>query len=119
MAYPDFSELSFGYCFLRELETRHTHGGRFPKAPDFISQYDEGTKGYDVEVAMDGAIPLFIQLKRSEVMTRSHAGEFGTPWFPAKPVYAAQLHWRYPHPCSTNTEHRLDPARGNTRASGG
>jgi len=92
MAYPDFSELSFGYCFLRELETRHTHGGRFPKAPDFISQYDEGTKGYDVEVAMDGAIPLFIQLKRSEVMTRSNAGEFGTPWFSAKPVYRMNLH---------------------------
>lgn len=92
MAYPDFSELSFGYCFLRELETRHTHGGQFPKAPDFISQFDEGTKGYDVEVAMDGAVPLFIQLKRSEVMTRSNAGEFGSPWFSAQPVYRMNLH---------------------------
>ena len=52
MAWPDFTELSFGYCFLRELESRYTHGGRFPKAPDFISQHEEATEGYDVEGAM-------------------------------------------------------------------
>lgn len=93
MAYPDFSELSFGYCFLRELESRYTHGGRFPKAPDFITQHDEATKGYDVEVAMDGAVPLFIQLKRSEVMVGDYAREFGTSWFPSRPAFRMNLHF--------------------------
>ncbi len=92
MAHPGFSELSFGYCFLRELETRHTHGGRFPKAPDFISQYDEATKGYDVEVALDGAVPLFIQLKRSNVMIGDYAREFGSGWFPSRPAFRMNLH---------------------------
>lgn len=92
MAYPDFSEFSFGYCFLRELETRYTHGGRFPKAPDFITQQDEATKGYDVEVAMDGAVPLFIQLKRSEVMVGDLAREFGSRWFRSRPAFRMNLH---------------------------
>lgn len=94
MAYPGFSELSFGYCFLRELESRHTHGGRFPKAPDFISQHDEATKGYDVEVALDGAVPLFIQLKRSDVMIGDYAREFGSGWFPSRPAFRMNLHRR-------------------------
>ncbi|WP_339825508.1 hypothetical protein [uncultured Parasphingorhabdus sp.] len=92
MAWPDFTELSFGYCFLRELESRYTHGGRFPKAPDFISQHEEATEGYDVEVAMDGAVPLFIQLKRSEIMTGDTASEFGSTLFSARPVYRMNLH---------------------------
>jgi hypothetical protein len=95
MAYPDFSELSFGYCFLRELESRYTHGGRFPKAPDFITQHDEATKGYDVEVAMDGAVPLFIQLKRSEVMVGGYAREFGSQWFQTRPAFRMNLHGKH------------------------
>jgi hypothetical protein len=97
MAYPDFSELSFGYCFLRELETRYTHGGRFPKAPDFITQQDEATKGYDVEVALDGAIPLFIQLKRSEVMVGDYAREFKSSSFPTRPAFRMNLHRSQKH----------------------
>lgn len=93
MAYPDFSELSFGYCFLRELETLHSSGGRFPKAPDFITQHDEATEGYDVEVSLDGAVPLFIQLKRSEVMVGDTAREFQSGWFPSRPVFRMNLHF--------------------------
>lgn len=55
MPWPDFTELTFGFAFLRELEQNYVHGGRFPKAPDFISQGAEATKGYDVEVAIDGS----------------------------------------------------------------
>lgn len=95
MAYPDFSELSFGYCYLRELESRYTHGGRFPKAPDFITQHAEATKGYDVEVALDGAVPLFIQLKRSEVMVGDYAREFGSPWFASRPAFRMNLRRRH------------------------
>ena len=50
MPWPDFSELSFGFSFLREFEREHTPGGFFPSAPDFISQNDEAALGYDVEV---------------------------------------------------------------------
>lgn len=94
MPWPDFTELSFGYCFLRELETKYTPGGRFPKAPDFISQHAEKTKGYDVEVdlAMNGSAPVFIQLKRSMVMIRNNAIEYGSPYFANKPVFRMKLH---------------------------
>ena len=103
MAYPDFSELSFGYCFLRELETRYTYGGRFPKAPDFITQHDEATKGYDVEVALDGAVPLFIQLKRSEVMFGDTAREFLSVWFPSRPAFRMNLHRSPKHAYAQHT----------------
>ena len=86
MAWPDFTDLSFGHCFLRELETRYTRGGRFSKAPDFISQHVEKTEGYDGEVAMDGSIPLFIPLKRSMVMTGLNAGELASPLFTKTPI---------------------------------
>ncbi|WP_017668274.1 hypothetical protein [Sandarakinorhabdus sp. AAP62] len=92
MPWPEFTELSFGYCFLRELETKYTTGGRFPRAPDFISQYAEKTKGYDVEVAMDGAVPLFIQLKRSMVIRSANAREFASPFFKSKPALRMNLH---------------------------
>ena len=52
MPWPDFTELTFGYVFLREFERYYVHGGRFPKAPDFISQGEEATKGYDVEIVI-------------------------------------------------------------------
>lgn len=97
MAYPDFSELSFGYCFLRELETRYTQDGRFPKAPDFITQQDEAIKGYDVKLAMDGAVPLFIQLKRSEVMVGDDAREFKSGLFKSRPAFRMNLHRSMKH----------------------
>ena len=50
-------------------------GGKFPKAPDFISQGAEATKGYDVEVTLDGSTPVFIQLKRSYVLVQKNARE--------------------------------------------
>lgn len=103
MAYPDFSELSFGYCFLRELETLYTSGGRFPKAPDFITQHDEATEGYDVEVALDGAVPLFIQLKRSEVMVGDTAREFKSAWFPSRPAFRMNLHFSQKHAYDQHT----------------
>lgn len=92
MPWPDFTELSFGYCFLRELETKYTRDGRFPKAPDFISQHAEKTDGYDVEVAMTGSIPLFIQLKRSMIIKSPNAVEYTSPHFPHRPVFRMNLH---------------------------
>lgn len=92
MPMPDFTELSFGYCFLRELEKKYVHGGQFPKAPDFISQGQEAKDGYDVEVAMDNATPLFIQLKRSMVVRSKSATEFNHSHFPETPAYRMKLH---------------------------
>ncbi len=92
MPYPDFTELSFGYCFLRELEKQYVHGGQFPKAPDFISQKQEAKDGYDVKVAMNNATPLFIQLKRSMVIGHPAATEFAHPYFNEDPVYRMKLH---------------------------
>jgi hypothetical protein len=56
MPWPGFSELSFGFSFLREFERQHAPGGSFPAAPDFISQNEEATKGYDVEIALKDSL---------------------------------------------------------------
>lgn len=94
MPWPDFTELTFGYAYLREFEQLHVHGGRFPKAPDFISPAAEATKGYDVEIAMSNAVPVFIQLKRSKVMVQSNAKEIKDPTcrFTTNPVFRMYLH---------------------------
>jgi hypothetical protein len=92
MPWPDFTELTFGYAYLRELERKYAPGGTFPLAPDFISQNVEAEKGYDVEVTLDGAVPLFLQLKRSMVLTRSTAREIVDGSFSAPRVYRMNLH---------------------------
>ena len=86
MPWPEFSELSFGFSFLREFERRHTRKGTFPSAPDFITQADEATKGYDVETALDDGCPVFFQFKRSYVLTTRRAKEIKLRNF-AAPVY--------------------------------
>ena len=92
MPQPDFTELTFGYAYLRELERHYAPGNSFPLAPDFISQNAEAEKGYDVEVTLDGAAPLFLQLKRSLVLTRSTAREIKDGSYPAPRVYRMNLH---------------------------
>ncbi len=92
MPWPDFTELTFGFAFLREFEQNYVHGGRFPKAPDFISQGAEATKGYDVEIALEDATPVFLQLKRSYVLVRKNAKEIQDGSFPDPRVYRMSLH---------------------------
>lgn len=92
MPWPDFTELTFGFAFLREFEQNYVHGGRFPTAPDFISQGAEATKGYDVEIALDAATPVFLQLKRSYVLVRNSAKEIQDGLFTAPKVYRMNLH---------------------------
>lgn len=94
MPWPDFTELTFGYAYLRELERRNASGGAFPLAPDFISQNEEADKGYDVAVTLDGATPLFIQFKRSFVLTRSNAKEVLDGTYDGPQVYRMHLHKR-------------------------
>ncbi len=94
MPWPDFTELTFGYAYLRELERRNTSGGSFPLAPDFISQNDEAEKGYDVKVTLDGATPLFIQFKRSFVVTRSNGKEVLDGTYGGPQIFRMHLHKR-------------------------
>lgn len=94
MPWPDFTELTFGYAYLRELERKYAPGGSFPLAPDFISQNVEAEKGYDVEVALAGAAPLFIQFKRSFVLTRHNAKEVQDGTYGGPQVFRMHLHKR-------------------------
>ena len=94
MPWPDFTELTFGYAYLRELERREASGGSFPLAPDFISQNEEAEKGYDVKVTLDGATPLFIQFKRSFVVTRSNGKEILDGTYNSPQVFRMHLHKR-------------------------
>jgi len=92
MPWPDFTELTFGFAFLRELEQNYVLGGKFPKAPDFISQGAEASKGYDVEVTLDGSTPVFIQLKRSYVLVQNNAREIQQGLYATPKVYRMKLH---------------------------
>jgi hypothetical protein len=88
---PDFSELTFGYAFLREFERLYTRGATFPAAPDFISQAAEATLGYDVAV-LNGGTPVFFQFKRSFVVRSFRATEFNNPSpFVSPPLYRMNL----------------------------
>ncbi|TPI27330.1 hypothetical protein FJW07_31450 [Mesorhizobium sp. B3-1-9] len=93
MPWPDFSELSFGYGFLREFERLHTAGGSFPAAPDFISQAVEATKGYDVKV-LKNSTPVYFQFKRSFVLTTANAGEIKKGDFNSTPLFRMHLRER-------------------------
>jgi hypothetical protein len=89
--WPDFSELSFGFSFLREYERLHAPGGEFPSAPDFISQADEASLGYDVEAALADSTPVFFQFKRSFVLTTSRANEIQNGDFSGPFLYRMHL----------------------------
>lgn len=91
MPWPDFSELSFGFSFLREFERLHAPGGTFPSAPDFISQADEASLGYDVEAALHNSTPVFFQFKRSFVLTTHIAKEIKNGDFSHPDVYRMYL----------------------------
>jgi hypothetical protein len=91
MPWPDFSELSFGFSFLREFERLHAPNGKFPTAPDFITQNDEATKGYDVKAALEGSAPVFFQFKRSFVLTTHNAKEIRDGDFNSPDLYRMHL----------------------------
>lgn len=90
MPWPEFSELSFGFSFLREFERLYTNGGHFPSAPDFITAAVEAKKGYDVGVVQNG-IPVFFQFKRSYVLTTKRAKEIKSGHFSRPKLYRMSL----------------------------
>jgi hypothetical protein len=92
MPWPGFSELSFGFSFLREFERQYTPNGHFPAAPDFISQNAEAELGYDVEAALNDSAPVFFQFKRSFVVTTHKATEIQQGKFRHPPLFRMYLH---------------------------
>ncbi|WP_376702530.1 hypothetical protein RQ479_21300 [Mesorhizobium sp. ISC25] len=71
----------------------HTAGGKFPAAPDFISQAIEATKGYDVKV-LKNSTPVYFQFKRSFVLTTGNAKEIKNGDFSSTPLYRMHLRER-------------------------
>lgn len=76
------SEFSYGYALTEEL-TNGSHGG-LTGAPIFPTQNQEGViGGYDIHIPYTG-IPIFLQFKLSEYLSRRSAKEwtdFGGPYY--------------------------------------
>jgi hypothetical protein len=72
VAFPDFSEFSYGYAVVRQIEM--ILGGQ-TVVPTFPTQPQEADGGYDVSFLSHG-VPLFIQFKRSEVMRYKSCREY-------------------------------------------
>jgi hypothetical protein len=74
---PNISEFSYGYALTDELI--HSLGVGITGAPVFPSLYQEGQRGggWDVQLTRPG-VPLFLQFKLSDCMTRSNCQEAKT-----------------------------------------
>lgn len=77
---PNISEFSYGYAITEELV--HWHGTSLTAAPVFPSLYQEGQPGggWDVMLKRRG-IPLFLQFKLSDCLSRQSAYECQKGWF--------------------------------------
>lgn len=92
MAFPDFSEFSFAYAVVRKIEAEL---GGLMAVPNFPTQNQEADVGYDVSF-LSHRIPLFIQFKRSEVMTRNYCRECQhNKGGLALPIFRMHLHSRH------------------------
>src|SRR5262245_8892512 len=71
---PDISKFSYGFALTHELV--NSAGPSLRAAPIFPSLIEEGRAGggYDVQLDLPG-IPLFLQFKRADCMTRRTAKE--------------------------------------------
>lgn len=77
---PNISEFSYGYAITEELI--HWHGTNITAAPVLPSLYQEGQPGGGWDVMLDrGGIPLFLQFKLSDCMSRRSAYECQEGWF--------------------------------------
>jgi hypothetical protein len=104
---PEFSEFSYGYAVTEYLVKRI---GPPLHAPTFPSLFAEGTVGgFDVELDLPG-IPLFLQFKLSDCMTRRNAWEtrHGFLHSPFYRVYLRPLKYSQQHNLLLDLE-----ARGN------
>lgn len=86
MPWPDFSELSFGFAFLRKKQLSRWLSFR----TRLISQSEEATKGYDVAV-LSGSTPVLLQFRRSYVLTTSRANEIQSGEYNTLPIFRMHL----------------------------
>ena len=71
---PKFSEFSYGYAVTEEL----IKSGEVTAPPEFPSLYAEGQLGGGYDVKISFGIPIFLQFKLSDYLSRSSAKEFKT-----------------------------------------
>jgi len=97
---PNISEFSYGYALTDELI--HSHGVPINAAPVFPSLYDEGQVGggWDLKLSRP-SVPLFLQFKLSECMTRRNCQEVRRGLMPV-PCY--RMHVR---PSRFSRQHEL------------
>jgi hypothetical protein len=97
---PNISEFSYGYAITDELI--HSHGTKISASPVFPSLYQEGQPGGGWDVMIDRpGIPLFLQFKLSDYMSRSSAKECWEGWF-SPPFY--RMHIR---PARFSAQHEM------------
>lgn len=95
-----FSEFSYGYALTQEVQRLYVKPLKC--APIFPSLQDEGTKGYDVELRMQGlkpnspGLPLFLQFKLSERIERRFQGRPDDLYYDP-PFYRVKLRTRRPN----------------------
>jgi hypothetical protein len=80
MSSDPFSEFSYGYAAVREIERMENA----IEAPEFPSLYKEGQEGGGYDVRINFGIPLFIQFKLVEQLVRKSAKHYkllGVPYY--------------------------------------
>lgn len=90
-----FSEFSYGYALTEDIVRIHNRDFRI--APIFPSLYEEGKDGggYDLKLVFgkNRGIPLFLQFKLAEWMSRKPANEVTESWFGKEhPCFRMNLH---------------------------
>jgi hypothetical protein len=96
----EISEFSYGFALTDELI--HSYGVPLTGAPVFPSLYDEGQTGGGWDLRLDRpGIPLFVQFKLSECLTRRNCNEVRRGLLPV-PCY--RLHLR---PTRFSRQHEL------------
>lgn len=86
MAWPNFSESTFAFALLREIEMKY---GALSFLPFFFTQPQEAFHGVDAALNLSGTLML-LQFKRSEVMSAA-AVEFTSGKFSNYPVFRMHL----------------------------
>ncbi len=92
---PRFSEFSYGYAVTEEL----VKSGNVAGPPEFPTLYAEGQSGGGYDVKIPFGIPVFLQFKLSDYLSRRSAKEFDKF---KNPYYRMHLH-RIDH----SNQHRL------------
>jgi len=92
-----FSEFSYGYAVTEEITRLN---GPLAAAPAFPSLAEEGMagRGYDVRIDLgQPAIPLFLQFKLSEYISRRRADQQEAPYWVGQKFFRVRLRTKRPN----------------------